>query len=394
MAANILRAGSLFSSASNKAVRAVFSASLQLHTTGPAMQVQQGDFEKAKDQLKLLKADPGNEVKLKLYALFKQATQGPCKVPKPGMLDFVNKAKWDAWNSLGSLSKDNAKETYINLVSSLVSSESKTQGNADSSGSPHDYETLQVITEDNITKIIFNRPEKKNAISTTMYNEIIQALDKASKDDSTVTVLTGKGDYYCSGNDLNNFAEATPDSREKRARDGAVLLEKFVNGFIDFPKPLIAVVNGPAVGISVTLLGMFDIVYATDKATFHTPFSQLGQSPEGCSSYTFPKIMGCSKANEMLLFNKKLTSTQACDQGLVTEVFPDSTFQSQVSNRIKAYAQLPKESLAFSKQLIRGMEKEKLHAVNSLECERLVERWLSDECMNAILSFFQNKARL
>ena len=69
---------------------------------------------------------------------------------------------------------------------------------------------------------------------------------------------------------------------------------KFVGSFIDFPKPLIAAINGPAVGISVTVLGLFDIVYATDRATFHTPFMELGQSPEGCSSFTFPRIMGPS----------------------------------------------------------------------------------------------------
>ncbi|KAG8571629.1 hypothetical protein GDO81_011724 [Engystomops pustulosus] len=323
-----------------------------------------------------------------------KATQGSCNAPKPGMLDFVNKAKWDAWNSLGSLSKDEAKKSYVELVNGLILSEAPAKDTA-SLSTGQKYDTLQVITEDNITKIFLNRPEKKNAITLQMYKEIGLALDEAAKDDNTViTVLTGHGDYFCSGNDLNNFTNIPPEGKEKMASDSAVILEAFVSKFIDFPKPLIAVINGPAVGISVTILGLFDIVYATDRATFHTPFSQLGQSPEGCSSYTFPRVMGLSKAVEVLLFNKLLTAHEACKLGLVTEVFPDATFQKEVWGRLRSYGELPKNSLVFSKQLIRDTEKEKLHAVNVQECERLKERWLSDDCMNAIISFFQKKAKL
>uniref|UniRef100_A0A8V0Y8S2 Enoyl-CoA delta isomerase 2 n=1 Tax=Gallus gallus TaxID=9031 RepID=A0A8V0Y8S2_CHICK len=381
---------------SNRQVQPVCSPSVHLHVTAATMQVSQKDFEKAQEQLKLLKNDPGNETKLKLYALFKQATEGPCNSPKPGMLDFVKKAKWDAWNSLGSLSQDNARQEYTKLVSSLISAESAGRKKDTSPGeSGHGgYETLIVTTDNNITKIMFNRPEKKNAINHKMYREIINALQEAAKDDSTIAVFTGNGDYYTSGNDLNNFSNVQPSEMKKMAKDAAELLKEFVGSFIDFPKPLIAVVNGPAVGISVTLLGLFDVVYASDRATFHTPFSQLGQSPEGCSSYLFPKIMGSAKANEILLFNKKLTASEACALGLVNEVFPDSTFQKEVWARLKAYASLPKNSLAVSKQLLRNIEKEKLHAVNSQECEVLTERWLSDECLNALVTFFQRKSKL
>ena len=75
------------------------------------------------------------------------------------------------------------------------------------------------------------------------------------------------------------------------------MIRKFVCAFIDFPKPIVAAVNGPAIGVSVTLLGLVDIVYASDLATFHTPFMSLGQSPEACSSYLFPKIMGQAKVS-------------------------------------------------------------------------------------------------
>ncbi|XP_066540041.1 enoyl-CoA delta isomerase 2, mitochondrial [Hoplias malabaricus] len=366
---------------------------VHLHTTGASMGASVEDFNQAKDQLGKLKKDPGNEVKLKIYALFKQATQGPCNTPKPGMLDFVNKAKWDAWKSLASVSQEEARQQYVDLISSLLAAEGPAVA-ATPTGSGKAFETLLVNTEDSITTIRLNRPQKKNAITVEMYNELIEALDLAGKDDSVITVITGSGDYYCSGNDLNNFTKIPEGGVQKMAKDAGELLKGYVKAYIDFPKPLIAVVNGPAVGVSVTVLGLFDVIYATESATFHTPFSQLGQSPEGCSSYTFPRIMGHAKASEVLLFNKKLTATQACELGLVTEVFPDSSFQSEVWTRLKAYAKLPPNSLALSKQLIRGVEKEKLYAVNVAEVERLVERWVSDECMQAIMTFFQAKSKL
>uniref|UniRef100_A0A8C1DWH4 ACB domain-containing protein n=1 Tax=Cyprinus carpio carpio TaxID=630221 RepID=A0A8C1DWH4_CYPCA len=363
--------------------RASIAVCAQLHRSAAVMGASVEEFNAAKEKLGALKKDPGNEVKLKVYALFKQATQGPCNTPKPSMLDFVNKAKWDAWKSLGSVSQEEARQQYVDLISSLVGTEAPAVA-AQPTGSTKGFQTLLVSTEDNITTIRLNRPEKKNAITVEMYNELIEALDLAGKDSSVITVITGSGDYYCSGNDLNNFTKIPEGGVEKMAKDAGELLKRYVKVYIDFPKPLIGVINGPAVGVSVTLLGLFDVVYATEKATFHTPFSQLGQSPEGCSSYLFPKIMGAAKASEMLLFNKKLTAAQACEVGLVTEVW----------TRLKAYAKLPKNSLALSKQLIRAVEKEKLHAVNDAEVERLVERWLSDECMQAIMSFFQAKSKL
>ncbi|NWR68748.1 ECI2 isomerase, partial [Centropus unirufus] len=369
---------------------------IHLHMTAATMQASQEDFEKAQEQLKLLKNDPGNETKLKLYALFKQATEGPCNSPKPSMMDFVKKAKWDAWNSLGTLSQDSARQKYAELVSSLISAESPDQKqDASPEEGRHDgYKTIVVTTKNNITKIMFNRPERKNAFNIGMYKEITRALEEAGKDDSTIAVITGNGDYYSSGNDLNNFINASSKEMVEMAQMGEALLKDFVAHFIDFPKPLIAVVNGPAIGISVTILGLCDVVYACDRATFQSPFSQLGQSPEGCSSYLFPKIMGLAKASEFLLFNKKLTAAEACAQGLVTEVFPERSFQKEVWKRLEAYAALPKTSLAVTKQLLRGVEKEKLHAVNSKECEILKERWLSEECANAIVTFFLQRSKL
>ncbi|XP_074549524.1 enoyl-CoA delta isomerase 2 [Halichoeres trimaculatus] len=371
--------------------------SLKFHTSHSALMgatVEQ--FEQAKSRLSTLKNDPGNETKLQIYALFKQATQGPCNTPKPGMMDFVNKVKWDAWKSLGSITQEEARQKYCDLVGSLVAAEggSSAEVAAQPAASGAEYKSLLVTTEDKITTIMFNRPAKKNAVTIEMYGEIVAALEQAANDDSAITVITGAGDYFSSGNDLSNFTQAAQGGAEELAKSSGEILRKYVQAYINFPKPLIAVVNGPAVGIGTTVLGLFDLVFATDRATFHTPFIPLGQSPEGCSSYTFPKIMGTAKACEVLLFNKKLTATQAYNYGLVTEVFPDTSFQSEIWPRLKAYAKMPPNSLALSKKLIRSVDKEHLLAVNDAEVELLTARWLSDECRTAVMNFFMAKSRL
>nr|XP_033790346.1 enoyl-CoA delta isomerase 2, mitochondrial-like [Geotrypetes seraphini] len=296
-------------------------------------------------------------------------------------MSLSKKAK-DCWDT--NLKKDSIGE----LVPCLVSSESLSQKKDFSSDNKSKFQTLEVTTNENITKITLNRPEKKNALSYVMYDEIIQALKEAGEDESTITVVTGNGDYFSNGNDLNNLTEIKTFEKLKEDMNG------FVSMFIDFPKPLIAVVNGPALGIAVTILGLFDTIYATDRATFQTPFVQLGLLPEGCSSYTFPIIMGPNKAKEMLLFNKKLTAVEACKWGLVTEVFPHSTFQKEVWTRLKAYAKLPKNCLVLSKQLIRGMHKEKLHATSTQEVEQIVKIWLSEEFKTATACLLKKKSKL
>lgn len=118
---------------------------------------------------------------------------------------------------------------------------------------------------------------------------------------------------------------------------------KFVGEFIDHPKILVAALNGPAIGIAVTILGLCDLVFAVETATFQTPFTRLGITPEGCSSYVFPLLMSSSKATEILVLGKIFDAEEAKKRNLVTEIFPASKFQEEVSNRLKIFADLPPE---------------------------------------------------
>lgn len=135
-----------------------------------------------------------------------------------------------------------------------------------------------------------------------MYLEIILALKEAeTNSDIKICVFTGAGDYFSSGNDLSNYLKETTEP-EKTIQQGCKLVEDYVNKFINFPKPLIALVNGPAIGISFTILGLFDLVFCSDKAFFYAPFTRSALVPEGCSSFTFPKLMGHAKVKKMSIY--------------------------------------------------------------------------------------------
>jgi Delta3-Delta2-enoyl-CoA isomerase len=353
------------------------------------------EFEEAKANLGTLKEDPGNDVKLKLYGLFKQATIGPCNTPKPGMMDFVGKAKWTAWQQLGSMTKEAAENEYIQVVKSLIKTEDKADQQASSSGSTKSYsQILTSIEYNNVYKIVLNRPQKKNAINTEMYLELREALSEADSNSNILFVcITGAGDFYCSGNDLSNFSKNMGEkSIQELAKEGRDFLEVFVNSFINFSKPIIGIINGPCVGISFTLLGLFDLVIASDRATFHAPFTKLGQSPEACSSHTFPRLMGTTKASEILIFNRKLTAQEAYERNLINEVIPHVNFQQEVWKKVEDFSKLPRQSFLTSRNLIRETDRNLFRQVNKRECDLLMERWSSEEFMQAIMEFFNRKS--
>ncbi|CAB3404646.1 unnamed protein product [Caenorhabditis bovis] len=350
------------------------------------------EFENAQQNLKKLKEEPDNDVKLKLYGLFKQATVGDVQGKRPGMMDFVGRAKFDAWSALKGTTKEKAQAEYANVVKGLAAEES--QSTSDSSTTLEGLTPvsgLQVTREGKVFKITLDRPKKFNALTYEMYEGIGNALEASNADKSTsLTVFTANGNYFSSGNDLTNFKGAAGGSKEvvaEMAKNGRAVLKKYVDTFINHEKPLIALINGPAIGISVTVLGMFDYIIASDKATFHTPFAPLGQSPEGCSSYTFPLIMGSARASELLLLCKKITAHKAAEYGLINEVIPDSEFQAYCQKTVEEFSNIPPESLRINKTLLRSLHKEQLLKINETECDILAQRWQSKECHQAIASF-------
>lgn len=126
---------------------------------------------------------------------------------------------------------------------------------------------------------------------------------------------------------------------------------------------------------------------ASHRATFHTPFTALGMSPEGCSSVTFPECFGHAKAAEVLLEGRKFTAAEALQMGFASSVVEHGSFDGELARRAAELAAKPAQAVQLSKQLTMGRRVPMLREVNKRECEVLRERWLSDECMQAVMDF-------
>jgi enoyl-CoA hydratase/carnithine racemase len=174
-----------------------------------------------------------------------------------------------------------------------------------------------------IAIVTLNRPERYNAWTMEMMEAMKTALGQLGQDPEVqAAVLTGSGKYYCSGVDFAGAMQPMRPSTLKswmREKNQALF-----EAFLDFPKPLVAAVNGPAIGASVTSAALCDIVIAAQEATFHTPFRALGITPEGCSSVNFPRLLGEANARVLLEEGRRVTATEARAMGLVSEVVEPS----------------------------------------------------------------------
>ena len=216
---------------------------------------------------------------------------------------------------------------------------------------------IQVEQLGAIQLIRMNRPEKKNALTTDMYLRMAGAINSAQSNPKfRVSIITGAGDCFTAGNDLADF-NLGPKSE---AGDAAGKQDNFIPPFQQFvrallaaDKPVIAAVNGLAVGIGVTMLLHCDLVYAADTARFSLPFVNLGAVPEAGSSLLMPRIMGRVRANELLLFGEPFSAEVAQQDGLINQIFPAAELMQNVIRLAEKLAAKPPSALRASKRLLR-----------------------------------------
>ena len=230
--------------------------------------------------------------------------------------------------------------------------------------------------------IEINRPAKKNALTEEMYLALTRGLESAQEDDTVhVILLHGVGDCFCSGNDLKDFLKP---EKKGPTRPGLLFLETIST----VTKPIVAVVNGPAVGIGTTMLLHCDLVYAGMRATFRVPFVNLGLCPEGGSSLLLPQIIGYPRAAEMFLLGEPISAKIALKYGLINNVYPDDRLFDKAFDQARKLALQPSDAVRLTKRLLKKSRANNVAGTIVRESRHFSQRLTSREFMDACAFFF------
>ncbi len=246
--------------------------------------------------------------------------------------------------------------------------------------------TEQVVIEavDGVLTVRFNRPEKKNALTQAMYSAVTEAIARVEREPALkVLVITGTGDMFTSGNDVGDFLTAPPDSESSPV---VAFLAKLSSTDI----PIIAAVNGRAVGVGTTLLMHCEKVYAVESAMFNTPFINLAVVPEAGSSLLMPKFLGYQRAARMLVFGEAIDAQTARDCGLVSELTTSDALMSTVMDDARRIAKLPKKAMLNAKRLMRAQD-EALDARMAREMEDFGAALAAPEAQEAMQAFLEKR---
>jgi len=241
---------------------------------------------------------------------------------------------------------------------------------------------IAIDTADGITTLTLDRVEKKNAITTVMYTALADALDAAAGDEAVrVVVVRGARSVFTAGNDLADFLHDPPTGM-----DSPVM--RFLTTIAAFPKPLVAAVCGPAVGVGTTMLLHCDLVYASDDAVLLLPFVDLGLVPEAASSLLLPQQLGYHAAAAALLLGEPIAPAAALAAGLVNAVLPGDEVDSAALAAARRLAAKPVGALVASKRLLKSGQQEAVHARIAEEAavfERMLEEPAAQEAFAAFL---------
>jgi enoyl-CoA hydratase/carnithine racemase len=244
-----------------------------------------------------------------------------------------------------------------------------------------------IITEqsESILRVVLNRPAKKNAMTSGMYVALADVFNDAAKDERIRVVLWhGAGDSFCAGNDVEDFLKNPPGPGESPQA-------QLMNALIDFDKPLVAAVQGAAIGGGTTMLTHCDLVYAGESAKFQMPFVNLAVVPEFGSSFLVPARIGHIRAAELILLGLPFDAKRAADLGFVTQVVSNQVLLTTAAETARKLAAKPAGALQASKRLMKRSFREQLKAAMKAENEEFSAQVRSEDAKEALTAFLQKR---
>jgi enoyl-CoA hydratase/carnithine racemase len=252
-------------------------------------------------------------------------------------------------------------------------------------------EQVRVTRDEGVQVLTLNRPEKKNALTAEMYGALADGLERAERDPTLrVTLITATGDAFTAGNDMGDFAKAGAEPVDP-APNEKPNVARFVEALWAAEKPVLAAVNGLAVGIGVTMLLHCDLVYAAERASFQMPFVRLGLVPETGSTLLLPRLVGLQKAADLFLTSKKITAAQADSLGIVAEVFPDDALAAEALARAHALAAQPPNAVKIVKALLKANDRALVTAQADAENAHFTTQLRSAEVKEAVSAFLEKR---
>lgn len=242
--------------------------------------------------------------------------------------------------------------------------------------------------ENGILLLVIDRPEKKNALTADMYRELADQVNGAQENEFIqVILIRSEGKDFCAGNDLADFMSIA-QNREIAGDLNAFPPMTFLHALADNTVPIVAAVQGAAIGIGFTLLLHCDFVFCSENTIFHTPFVDLGLIPEAGSSLLLPERIGRANAAEMLLLGLPMTASRAQQLGLCNRICGLGEVGTIATGVAQSLAQKPKNALAMSKRLI-TVDSEALHRRIDEEGKLFLQCLQSEEVKDAISQFFK-----
>ena len=239
-------------------------------------------------------------------------------------------------------------------------------------------------------QITMRRPEKKNTLTQEMYLAMSDAIDSAQSNPAIrCLILTGRSGVFTAGNDIGDFLQAaTEKSDVARPRNAVIFLQSLVNN----KKPIIAAVDGIAIGIGTTMVFHCDYVVASTTTTFSSPFIQYGLVPDGATSLLVPQMVGHQRAFSMLVMGRPITAEDAREAGFVNMVVPPGHAVVEARKVAREICALPADAVEISRKLLKVPTEELIRRVDQ-ENEFFGERMRSPEAIAAFQNFFLRKTR-